>query len=145
MAINSGLGRAHRLIQFTAAGDTRIQTWANGRQPGWEAKGWKSWDFQPSSTGTVTTTGLQLVCYGTLDPATAYSVNSLFPALTNARWLILPAPTTDTGTGIVVNPITAFDGSQSMQFGQSLEAFGLALIGTWTGGGTINVDIFMAG
>lgn len=144
MAIQQGLARAHRLHTFAVAGDTRILTWPNGRQPGYEAKGWKSFVFQPSITGTVTGS-LSLTCYGTADSATAYSVNPGFPALTNARWFVMASESQQTGTGLIANPITIFDGTQTMEYDKAIECYGLLLTGTWTGGGTVNVDVFMAG
>lgn len=145
MALDVGLARAHRLHAFVSGvnSDTRLLVWPNGRMPGYEAKGFRNWAFTAISSGTVTGTPTVSV-YGTLDPITAYSQVAGFPTLTGARWFLLPAQSEQTGTGIVSNPITAFDGSQSMEYRQSLEAYGILVTGTWTGGGTINVDVFMA-
>ena len=138
MALSSGFGRAHRLIQLTAGQDSSLLPiyTSNGFQPGWEARGFKSYTFQVSYTGTVPGT-LSLLVYGTVDPLTARG-SAVAP-----RWFILPANAAQTGAGVIANPVTVADGTQSMQYSAgNLEAWRI-VANAFTGGGTINIDVEM--
>lgn len=127
--MSTGLARAHRQITLTASQDTASLSWPNGYQPGWEGLGFVKHRFQVRSSGTVTTPSITF--YGTLDKNTARGSAGL--------WFVLNAPAEQSGTGSVVNPITATDGSQVMEFSGALEAFRITT-NAYTGGGSVIID-----
>lgn len=117
----AGLNRVHKSTTLAASGDSGAFAT--------EAKFWTKWTFMVSKTGTVTTP--QITFYGTTDPNTASGSAS--------NWSVLVAPAEQTGTGSVVNPITATDGTQMMQFSGPLLAVRITT-NAFTGGGSVTID-----
>lgn len=124
--LNSGLARVPNVQTLGPSADTGPIIL--------EAKYWTKWLFTVTSTGVIT--GGQLTFYGVTDPATAGVIG--IPGSSTASpkvYDLLEAPANAAG---VVNPITAFDGSQSMKFDMPLLAVRFTT-NAYTGGGTITV------
>lgn len=115
-----------------------------------EANCYTKWAITPiiMSPGTVTSFGISI--YGTVDSnawkqwqafqiqnnsATNLVTPTIMPA---ANWFLLDAPAANTGTGNVVNPLTAF--GQSLQFSGPLTALRVCLTTAFVGTATIGVS-----
>lgn len=126
--INSALHRVHNVQTLGPSADTGPIML--------EAKYFGNWTFGISKTGTVTTGSITF--YGTTDPNTAGSIG-IPGSATGNRWFVLPAAAEQGGAGTVSNPVTAFDGTVSMNSSQRLLAVRY-VTNAFTGGGSIVVD-----
>lgn len=140
-----GLIRARRTVSMTTGQDTYsmtnlysagnfTQAYPNNRYCPSDVAGLSNLQFSVSTSGSVTGTPM-LTLYGTNDPVTAFGNGTG----TGGLWFALVAPSGQTETaGANANPITAFDGSQSLNFKGQLLAW-RAVASAFTGGGSIIV------
>jgi hypothetical protein len=146
---SAGIVRAHRTITLIAGQDTYTlpAMYASGVAPTAtfiypndryllaDVAGFTRFTFSVGATGTVTTPSVTF--YYTNDPGTAAGLKS-FSA--TGLWTIMAAPSEQTGTGSVTNPVTATDGSAYMQFTAPLLAYRIVTNG-FAGGGSVIVNM----
>jgi hypothetical protein len=150
MAGNSaGLIRAHRKLVLPASTDTYTAgafyasgvaptatfVYPNDRYLLADAKGFTKFTFTVGTTGTVGGT-IAVTFYYTNDPLTS---SGLASAGATGIWTIMAAPSDQTGTGTIVNPVTV-PFTQYMQFFAPLDAYRITT-SAFTGGGNIIVDM----
>ncbi len=148
---SAGLIRAHRRITLTASQDTytlgamyasgNVPTatfvYPNDRYLPADVAGFTKFTFTVGSTGTVTTPSITF--YYTNDPLTA---SGLLSQPGTGIWTPMAAPSEQSGTGSLANPITVIGGAtgQYMQFFAPMLAYRI-VSNAFTGGGSVLVDV----
>lgn len=144
MGMTSTLCRVHRSLTLTANQDTYLlgAFYASGNAPGagftfpndrylpCDVFGLTELYWIVTFNGTVT--GPSISFFGTTDPLTACGGQG-----GNGRWSLLPAPSEQTSTGTIANPITA--AGQAMQYKGMIHAWRITTNG-FTGGGSVTID-----
>lgn len=102
-----------------------------------DVAGFTKFTFNVSSTGTVT--GPSITFYFTNDPLTSSGLASFGGT---GIWNIMAAPSDQSGTGSIANPITAIGGStgQYMQFFAPMLAYRITT-NAFTGGGSVVIQV----
>jgi hypothetical protein len=98
-----------------------------------DAAGFTKFTFTVATTGTVTTPSISF--YYTNDPATAAGLNSFAGT---GQWILMAAPSDQSGTGAVSNPITVV--GSYMQFFAPLLAYRVTT-SAYAGGGSVIVNM----
>lgn len=155
---SAGLIRAHRTITMVASADTYAGTgsgsyYASGAVPTAsyiypndryilaDVAGFTKFTFTLSSTGTVTTPSV--LFYYTNDPATAAGLNSFAGT---GIWQMMAAPSEQSGTGLVANPVTVINPAGGGTTGQYMQFFAPMLAyrittNAFTGGGSVVINM----
>ena len=112
-----------------------------------EAMGFKSWTFSLSGGGS----GYSISIYGTNDPMAYAAWKASFnpqayagrvggaPTLPASSWFLIDAPSAQTGTGSIANPMTST--SPLMQYKEPLIAVRAVLTASSAASGTVNVNV----
>lgn len=144
---SAGLVRAHRTLTLAASVDTYVTGayYASGAVPTAtyiypndryllaDVAGFTKFTFQYSTSGGVV--GPSVSLYYTNDPNTAAGINSFAGT---GIWTLMAAPSEQTGTGSVANPLTT--PGQYMQFFAPMLAYRV-VTNAFTGGGSVIINM----
>jgi hypothetical protein len=111
---SESVGNTAPIVLATIVAGTTISPYTSGPKM-LEAKRMTKWVFQLGGTFT----GMSAVIYGTTDIGTSGWIG-YGPTPTGANWFQLPAEAVQSGTGTVVNPLTAVN--QTLTYDRQLVA-----------------------
>ena len=145
---SAGLIRAHRTLTLPASSDTYVLgayyasgavptaafVYPNDRYLTADVAGFTKFTFTVGSTGTVTTPVVSF--YYTNDPLTAAGLKSFAGT---GIWTLMAAPSDQSGTGTIANPVVTIP-TQYMQFFAPMLAYRITT-NAFTGGGSVVVDM----